>query len=417
MTARVLVYFPHNPWPPRTGAHRRCIQILDGLLQIGARVHLASAQQFSDQPWTKEAISSLRARGLEKVWIYQPFRGQARLERFEARLRGCDDWHFCSWWLRRWFRSLMERIRPTSVVITYTLADGLLDHARFANVHRVLEMQDLVSVNAEMRLGIDQRIKQFVQTGQPGELFDTDLLWADKFIPTNEELAIYDRYDTVIAIARREQLLVQKNLCRAHVKWVPMHISAVQIANTYDAPPIFLASGNKFNQVGLLLLLNEVLARVRVECPDFQVDVAGDLSQFAIPWSNVRYMGYVPNLEDVCRSAAFAICPVFAGTGQQIKLIEAMAHGLAVVAFRRAAAESLLRHGETGLIATNTDEFAVHLISLWRNRGLCRQLGSAARVLMECTGNTATALRTIFPDPTCIASGGERQGPRKEKVR
>jgi glycosyltransferase involved in cell wall biosynthesis len=170
----------------------------------------------------------------------------------------------------------------------------------------------------------------------------------------------------------------------------------VNFENSYDAPPIFLASGNKFNQVGLLLLLTEVLDRVRGQCPDFQIDVVGDISQFAIPSRNVRYIGYVPNLVEVCQRAAFAICPVFAGTGQQTKVIEAMACGLAVVAFRPTAAESPVRHGENGLVAANTDEFAMHVISLWRNRDLCRRLGDAARTALDDTDRTAAALRGLL---------------------
>jgi glycosyltransferase involved in cell wall biosynthesis len=369
-------------------------------MQIGGRVHLASTNQFTDQPWTEESISTLQERGLENVWVYQRFRGQGRLERWEARLQGCNDSHFCSWWLRRWFTNIIRRIRPHSVVITYTLADQLLDHTRFSHINRVLEMQDLVSVNAQMRLGLDQKVSQFTRTGKAGELFDTDLRWADNFSPSNEELAIYDKYDGVIAIARREQSLLEKHLNHARVEWIPMHISPVETDNSYDSPPIFLASGNKFNQVGLLLLLSEVLDRVRTECPDFQLDVAGDILQFAMPTKAVRYVGYVPNLADICGRAAFAVCPVFSGTGQQIKIIEAMSHGLPVVAFRRAAAESPLRHGETGLIAANVDEFAVHVITLWRNRDLCWRLGSAARALMDKPDSTTTALSRLFPNLT-----------------
>jgi glycosyltransferase involved in cell wall biosynthesis len=258
-------------------------------------------------------------------------------------------------------------------------------------------MHDLWSVNLQIRSGLEQRVKQFIQTGQAGELFDPNLQWADKFTPANEELAIYDRYHAVIAISRREQLVLQQNLRHARVEWIPMHVPAVKFQNSYEAAPIFVASGNKFNQTGLLMLLNKVLDCVRAECPDFQIDVVGDISQFAIPSQNVRYIGYVQNLVDVYQKAAFAICPVFAGTGQQVKVIEAMAHGLAVVAFHRAAAESPLQHGENGLVATDTDEFAMHVISLWRDRDLCRRLGSAARTAMDKTDRTTAALHGLVP--------------------
>jgi len=397
MTGPVLVYFPHNPCPPRTGAHRRCLQMLDGLVEIGARVHLASTRHFSEQPWTEDAVGALQARGLQHVWLHRRFRGQARLERWEARYRGCDEWHFCSWWLRRWFEKLIHRLRPGSIVINYAVADQLLDHARFAGIRRIMEMPDLFSVNSQMNAGLEQRIKHFVKTGQVGDLFDVDFHWGERLKPAEKELAIYDQYNAVIAISRREQALLKKHLRHVRVEWIPMHIPAIACENAYDAPPVFFASGNKFNQVGLLLLLNEVLRGVLAKCPDFQIDVVGDLGQFAIPSRNVRYLGYVPDLSDVCRNAAFAICPVFAGTGQQVKIIEAMAHGLAVVAFRRAALASPLRHGENGFIAEDIDQFAMCLVDLWRNRVLCRQLGTTARATLDAADSTASALRSLVP--------------------
>jgi glycosyltransferase involved in cell wall biosynthesis len=408
MTALVLAYYPGNPWPPRHGSHRRCLQMLDGLVQIGARVHLASPNHLGDQPWTQEGLCALRARGLERVWVYQRFRGQRRLERLgahERQYQWLGDWvnigsAHMSWWQRRWFRRLLLRLQPSSVVIHYAFSDGLLEHDRFPNIYRIMEMQDLLSVNVQIRSGVDQRVKQFIQTGEAGELFDTTLQWADKLTPADDELAIYDKYDAVIAISRQERLLLQQKLRHARAIWIPMHIQPVKLVNLYNGPPIFLASGNKFNQAALLLLLNEVLGRVLAECHDFQIDVVGDLSESAIPSHNVRYIGYVPNLDVVCQKASFAICPVFAGTGQQVKLIEAMAHGLAVVAFRRAAAESPLRHGENGLVAADSEEFARHVIRLWRNRDLCRQFGTAARAMLDNTDNTAMALRGLLSNLT-----------------
>src|SRR5438309_11831449 len=116
MTNHVLVYFPHNPWPPRTGAHRRCLQMLDALVQIGALVDLASTTLFSDQPWTEAAIGALEARGVQHVWLYKRFRTQASLVRWEARFRGGNHWHFCSWWIRRWLSNLVYGLHESTVL-------------------------------------------------------------------------------------------------------------------------------------------------------------------------------------------------------------------------------------------------------------------------------------------------------------
>jgi glycosyltransferase involved in cell wall biosynthesis len=374
--------------------------MLDAFLQIGYRVHLASTRQFADQQWTEDAVSALQARGLERVWIYQRFRGQALLDRVEAQCRpqqrSLGKYHFCSWWLRRWFKELLFQIDPSCVVIHYAFADRLIEHDRYRNIYRIIEMHDLLSVNLQIRQWLDAKISEFMRTGHAGDLFNPTLRRDEKFNASDEELAIYDKYDAVIAISQQEQIILQNSLRRARAVWIPMHIPPVKLDNTYDGSPIFIASGNIFNRAGLMLLVNDVLDRVIGQCPDFQIDVIGDISQFAIPSSSVRYLGYVSSLGDVCHRAAFAICPVFSGTGQQVKVIEAMAHGLAVVAFRRTAIGSPLQHEKNGLVATNTDEFARHLVTMWRNRDLCRQLGTAARATLAEPDTTAMSLHNLM---------------------
>ena len=69
----------------------------------------------------------------------------------------------------------------------------------------------------------------------------------------------------------------------------------------------------------------------------------------------------------------------FWGTGQQIKIVEAMAHGVPVVALRDSAERSPLQHGISGLVANNADEFGDYTIRLWNDADLCRKLGDAAR--------------------------------------
>jgi glycosyltransferase involved in cell wall biosynthesis len=374
--------------------------MLDAFLQIGSRVHLASTRHFADQQWTEDAVSALQARGLERVWIYQRFRGQALLDRLEAHCspqqRSLGKYHFCSWWLRRWFKDLVSRIDPSCIVVHYAFADRLIEHARYKNIYRIIEMHDLLSVNLQIRQWLDGKINEFARTSYAGDLFNPNLRWDAKCSPSDEELAIYDQYDAVIAISKQEQLYLQNRLHRGRAVWIPPHIPPVKLDNSYDGAPIFIASGNIFNRAGLMLLVNDLLDRIIGQCPDFQIDVIGEISQFAIPSPRLRYIGYVSNLGDVCQKAAFAICPVFWGTGQQIKVIEAMAHGLAVVAFRRTATESPIQHGKNGLVATDTDDFARHAITMWRNRDLCRQMGIAARDTLAQTDTTVRSLRNLM---------------------
>ena len=58
------------------------------------------------------------------------------------------------------------------------------------------------------------------------------------------------------------------------------------------------------------------------------------------------------------RTSAFAICPLLAGTGEQVKIVDAMAHGLAVVATRSSASSSPIVDGVNGYIVDSAEEFA-----------------------------------------------------------
>jgi glycosyltransferase involved in cell wall biosynthesis len=89
--------------------------------------------------------------------------------------------------------------------------------------------------------------------------------------------------------------------------------------------------------------------------------------------------GFVRDLKRVYERSRCVVCPVFGTTGPQVKIVEAMAYGVPVVALRAAAAGSPIRHGVNGYIATTADEFADYLVELWNHQGLCRQMGQAAR--------------------------------------
>jgi glycosyltransferase involved in cell wall biosynthesis len=65
--------------------------------------------------------------------------------------------------------------------------------------------------------------------------------------------------------------------------------------------------------------------------------------------------------------------------------LEAMASGLAVVAYRYAAARQHIEDGRSGLLAEPGDRagFMAHAVSLARDPQLARELGRAARAAAE----------------------------------
>ncbi|MHB8531986.1 MAG: glycosyltransferase family 4 protein [Solirubrobacteraceae bacterium] len=122
------------------------------------------------------------------------------------------------------------------------------------------------------------------------------------------------------------------------------------------------------NQRALRFLVEEVMPRVWEQLPDATLTVAG-VGLTAPPSADerVRALGFVEDLEALYAQASCAVVPLLEGGGTPLKLVEALAHGLPVVATRRAAAGLAVRDGEDCLIADGGESFAKALAAVLRD--------------------------------------------------
>jgi glycosyltransferase involved in cell wall biosynthesis len=104
---------------------------------------------------------------------------------------------------------------------------------------------------------------------------------------------------------------------------------------------------------------------------------------------------------------AYPLNPAHYGTGEQV-LIEAMAYGAVPVVLDNPPEKALIRHGETGLIANDAEEFAMAIRFLADNPVERNRLAEAGRrfVLDECdiknsVNNFTTLYQEMLPLPKC----------------
>jgi glycosyltransferase involved in cell wall biosynthesis len=134
-------------------------------------------------------------------------------------------------------------------------------------------------------------------------------------------------------------------------------------------------------------LVRDIFPRIRASVPNAELIIAGSgsdqlpLSRIASP--GVDYLGYVDNLEALYASARIVCCPVTHGTGTRMKLIEAGAHGRAMVATRLAAEGLDYRDGHEILLRDDDEAIAAACLRVMHDDALAHQLGSAARRLAQ----------------------------------
>jgi hypothetical protein len=291
--------------------------------------------------------------------------------------------------MRRWFAREIDRIAPNVIMMNYAVFDGLVQHRRWRGTRRIIDSHDLVTLNRKMWERLKVALPPFPI--DPGQVADSvvalDFFRAPDIRVDPAEFRTYDRYDFTLAIAPAERDAIRQSVRNTSVVFVPITGAATRLKGSYEGPAIFASGQNPFNVQGLLFFAKRVLPDVLAACPDFSLSLTGHCSNALTPTRGLTPLGQVQDIEIAYESAAFAICPVFGLTGQQVKIVEAMACGLTVVAIQHAAANSPIKDGVNGLVARDADEFVRHVVALWRDRALCKRLGEEARATIgrECS--------------------------------
>jgi hypothetical protein len=265
---------------------------------------------------------------------------------------------------------------------SYAQFDRLVPHFDFPEVQSLIDNIDIVTASQAMWAELAPALSGRVPLST--EDVPVDVLSPSFLQPTSErvsarELRLYDRYTDVLAISTSEAETIRRGTHRTNVHYVPMAVDVVDDENTYGGNAVFVGAPNPFNLQGLLWFARHVLPLVRKEQPTFILDAVG---QTFVRWKadeGIDLHGSVHDLGPVYHEGAFAICPLLAGTGEQVKIIDAMAHGLAVIATRRSASSSPIVDGVNGYVVDSPEEFAERVIELWSDPARRRAMGEAAR--------------------------------------
>ena len=166
----------------------------------------------------------------------------------------------------------------------------------------------------------------------------------------------------------------------------------------------------------------EVLPLLRREHPNMEIDLVGArpasvLGKLARVQPGVRLVGPVADMRPYLSRAAVALAPMRAGSGQQIKILEAMGCGTPVVATSSASAGLEAVAGRDLLIADDARTFAEAVSRLLADRALAGRLALNARALVEqryTWKSSAAAIERHWQAATeGIAGSGETIQSRK----
>jgi glycosyltransferase involved in cell wall biosynthesis len=150
----------------------------------------------------------------------------------------------------------------------------------------------------------------------------------------------------------------------AGLRYVPNVVDVAAIdarRDPADPPEALMVADFTYapNREGLDFLLDEVMPRVWARAPELRLVLAGrgyEAPSGADP--RLTVLGFVNRLDPVYSRAACALVPLLSGGGSPLKFIEALAHGLPVVATPRGAAGVDAESGRHYLEGAGAEGFA-----------------------------------------------------------
>jgi glycosyltransferase involved in cell wall biosynthesis len=179
-----------------------------------------------------------------------------------------------------------------------------------------------------------------------------------------------------------------RELCpSAKLRLVPnvIDVTAIEPVSAVAVEPVAIFVANfayEPNRTALRFLLDQVLPRVWAQLPDARLALVGaGLDRPPSEDSRVRALGFLDDLAGAYAQARCAVVPLLQGGGSPLKLIEAFAYGLPVIATPRAVAGLDVRDGVDCLVADGAPAFADALVRVLREGA--PDVGLAGRALAE----------------------------------
>lgn len=202
------------------------------------------------------------------------------------------------------------------------------------------------------------------------------------------EAALLNQCDLVRVTNRKDERLLR--LLGVHTPCVVTNAAPAPRPDLHDLPadgPVVFTGAlwRRENARSVHWFVAEVWPIVRRQVPTARflavgADPASDLLRLS-DVAGVEIRGWVPDLGAIYRQAAVFVAPLRMGAGVKIKVLDAMSHGLPVVA-TGIGAEGIVDEAPSGALAAVTDDperFATAVVELLRDPASRQSIGRQAR--------------------------------------
>ncbi len=235
-----------------------------------------------------------------------------------------------------------------------------------------------------------------------------------------EEHAVWRKFDGCCLTSQRDEDILRREFPSLPTRVIPNGVDT-QFFRSTGAPLepmtlLFFGTMNYHpNTDGLHFFVTEIMPILKRQYPQLRLLVVGGASPDLITRfssEDVTLTGSVEDVHPYIERAEILICPLRIGGGTRLKILEAMSMGKPIVSTSLGAEGIGVTNGQDILLADSPNDFAAQVGRLLDGAALRRELGSAARRLVEEQYDWRVAVRWLeaFYDHL-LWSGRERTTP------
>jgi len=191
------------------------------------------------------------------------------------------------------------------------------------------------------------------------------------------------KFDRVVTMTMEDARYLRSYSSAANIRTIPIGIDLERFsafAENVDHPLEVLFVGN-FRHAPNVEAVAFLSGRIAPFFPEIRFVFPGsDVPPELKAGPNVFFAGYVPDIRTMySRPNTIVMAPLFSGTGQRVKLLEAFAMGCPVVTTTIGATGFPIHNGEEAIVANTVEEFSIALRILAASIDYRRKLGESGR--------------------------------------
>lgn len=378
---KILFICPQNPFYKGSGAHQRSYLILKALVAFGADVDVI----FFDKRYAGEDQQLLSNVSLLASYDFR----MNRVQNIRYKLRYLSG-----------FGAKIKRSGLSKKVL-HRIKDARYDYvfARYVDVVQELGLENLPNLVVDVDDSPCEVYKvRFQNTSNKLLKF---WYWiasknAARYMRNNESKFLRAFYP------QGKQCLAKNSVYLPNIPMVD--VSLENAANLPKNKTLLYVGVLSWmpNYLGLDHFINCIWPRVLDKDNNAKLKIVGKGLPFYLKdrWTNVpgiQLLGFVPDLEPEYKKARAVIVPIYQGGGTNIKVLEALAYGKAVVLSAHACRgfEDVLVRGENCLIASDDDCFANDVVSIINDDVLCAKFQESGPQIIQKNFSMANFTKII----------------------